>query len=90
MAPLFVPKGSINKLYSFLRRILLVTEATSMPGKVCKGVGRTVWEGVGVWYTLPLGAWLAGFGGFVAGSDIYTLRGTRPRRIQEQASETQD
>ena len=36
------PNGSINKLYSFLRRILLVTEATSTPGKVfgCAGPGH--------------------------------------------------
>ena len=63
MVSLLVPNGSINKLYSFLRKILLVTEATGTPGKVLRTAEPERWEGVGGGLTLPLGAWFGGFGG---------------------------
>ena len=48
MVSLFVPNGSINKLYSFLRRILLVTEATRTPEKVLQAAGPdTLGSGLG-------------------------------------------
>ena len=52
MVSLSAPNGSIKKKYTYLRRILLVQEATRTPGKVCSPPGRStlgpLWDQFGV------------------------------------------